>query len=176
MMHFLRSLKRASGRIAVRPLAVSHRLRYSPGGWFQPTAPPSIASSGNPWFVRCRPLEVPAALPARRDVVAGAIAIPAKRSSLCKYHFTRRFASIACEGFTQLSQVVFDLQPFRASGRISEQSIRAHRTARERTIGAVLTKVRGILESVSEETLTLRIDAFEFEVLISEHTRRLVQS
>jgi len=40
----------------------------------------------------------------------------------------------------------------------------------------VLTKVRGILESVSDESLTLLVDPFEIEVLIPEHTRRQIQS
>jgi Holliday junction DNA helicase RuvA len=40
----------------------------------------------------------------------------------------------------------------------------------------VLTKVRGELKVVSEESVTLSIDPFEIEVLISEHTRRVVQS
>jgi Holliday junction DNA helicase RuvA len=40
----------------------------------------------------------------------------------------------------------------------------------------VLTKVRGILQSVSDESLTLTIDPFEIEVLIPEYTRRQLQS
>jgi Holliday junction DNA helicase RuvA len=40
----------------------------------------------------------------------------------------------------------------------------------------VLTKVRGILEAVSNESVILRVDPFEIEILIPEHTRRLVQS
>jgi holliday junction DNA helicase RuvA len=40
----------------------------------------------------------------------------------------------------------------------------------------VLTKVRGILETLSDETLTLSVDPFEIEVLIPEHTRRQVQA
>jgi holliday junction DNA helicase RuvA len=40
----------------------------------------------------------------------------------------------------------------------------------------VLTKVRGILETLSDESLTLSVEAFEIEVLIPEHTRRQVQS
>jgi holliday junction DNA helicase RuvA len=40
----------------------------------------------------------------------------------------------------------------------------------------VLTKVRGILETLSDESLTLSVDAFEIEVLIPEHTRRQFQS
>jgi len=40
----------------------------------------------------------------------------------------------------------------------------------------VLTKVRGVLKTVSDESVTLLIEPFEIEVLISEHTRRLVQS
>ncbi len=40
----------------------------------------------------------------------------------------------------------------------------------------MLTKVRGVLKTVSEESITLVIDPFEIEVLISEHTRRAVQS
>ena len=43
-------------------------------------------------------------------------------------------------------------------------------------VAAVLTKVRGILQTVAEESLTLLIDPFEIEVLIPEHTRRQVQS
>ena len=43
-------------------------------------------------------------------------------------------------------------------------------------VGTVLTKVRGIVESVSEESVTLRIDPFEIEILIPEHTRRTIQS
>jgi holliday junction DNA helicase RuvA len=40
----------------------------------------------------------------------------------------------------------------------------------------VLTKVRGILETLSNESLTLAVDPFEIEVLIPEHTRRQVQA
>jgi Holliday junction DNA helicase RuvA len=40
----------------------------------------------------------------------------------------------------------------------------------------LLTKVRGILQTVADESLTLLIDPFEIEVLIPEHTRRSVQS
>ena len=40
----------------------------------------------------------------------------------------------------------------------------------------MLTKVRGILQTVADESLTLSIDPFEIEVLIPEHTRRQVQS
>ena len=40
----------------------------------------------------------------------------------------------------------------------------------------MLTKVRGILETLSDESLTLSVDAFEIEVLIPEHTRRQFQS
>ena len=46
----------------------------------------------------------------------------------------------------------------------------------ERMVAAVLTKVRGILQTVADESLTLLIDPFEIEVLIPEHTRRQVQS
>ena len=40
----------------------------------------------------------------------------------------------------------------------------------------MLTKVRGILQTVADESLTLVIDPFEIEILIPEHTRRQVQS
>ena len=40
----------------------------------------------------------------------------------------------------------------------------------------MLTKVRGIVEAVAEESVTLRVDPFEIEVLIPEHTRRAVQA
>jgi holliday junction DNA helicase RuvA len=46
----------------------------------------------------------------------------------------------------------------------------------ERMVAAVLTKVRGILQTVAGESLTLLIDPIEIEVLIPEHTRRQVQS
>jgi Holliday junction DNA helicase RuvA len=36
--------------------------------------------------------------------------------------------------------------------------------------------VRGIVETVSDESLTLRVDSFAIEILIPEHTRRTVQS
>jgi Holliday junction DNA helicase RuvA len=39
----------------------------------------------------------------------------------------------------------------------------------------MLTKVRGIVEAVAEESVTLRVDPFELEVLIPEHTRRTIQ-
>jgi holliday junction DNA helicase RuvA len=39
----------------------------------------------------------------------------------------------------------------------------------------LLTKIRGILEAVTEETATLRVDPFEFEIQVPEHTRRLIQ-
>ena len=40
----------------------------------------------------------------------------------------------------------------------------------------MLTRVRGILRSVTDEVATLVIDPFEIEVLISEHTRRTIQT
>jgi Holliday junction DNA helicase RuvA len=40
----------------------------------------------------------------------------------------------------------------------------------------MLTKVRGIVEAVAEESVTLRIDPFEIEILIPEHTRRTIQA
>jgi Holliday junction DNA helicase RuvA len=40
----------------------------------------------------------------------------------------------------------------------------------------MLTKVRGIVEAVAEESVTLRVDPFELEILIPEHTRRAVQA
>jgi Holliday junction DNA helicase RuvA len=40
----------------------------------------------------------------------------------------------------------------------------------------MLTKVRGIVEAVAEESVTLRVDPFELEVLIPEHTRRAIQA
>ncbi len=40
----------------------------------------------------------------------------------------------------------------------------------------MLTKVRGVLQSIDDESLTLAIDPFEIEVLIPEHARRQVQS
>jgi Holliday junction DNA helicase RuvA len=40
----------------------------------------------------------------------------------------------------------------------------------------VLTKVRGILQTLTDDSLTLAVDPFEIEVLIPEHTRRQVQS
>ncbi len=40
----------------------------------------------------------------------------------------------------------------------------------------VLTKVRGVVRNVAEESVTLLVEPFEIEVLISEHTRRVVQS
>ena len=43
-------------------------------------------------------------------------------------------------------------------------------------VGAVLTKVRGIVETVADESVTLLVDPFEIEILIPEHTRRPVQS
>jgi holliday junction DNA helicase RuvA len=40
----------------------------------------------------------------------------------------------------------------------------------------VLTKIRGVLETLAEESLTLSVDPFEIEVLIPEYTRRQLQS
>jgi holliday junction DNA helicase RuvA len=40
----------------------------------------------------------------------------------------------------------------------------------------VLTKVRGIVQAIAEESVTLRVDPFEIEILIPEHTRRSIQS
>ena len=40
----------------------------------------------------------------------------------------------------------------------------------------MLTKVRGIVEAVHEDSVTLRVDPFEIEVLIPEHTRRTIQA
>jgi Holliday junction DNA helicase RuvA len=39
----------------------------------------------------------------------------------------------------------------------------------------MLTKVRGMLEAVSDESVTVRVDPFEIEVLVADHTRRTVQ-
>ncbi len=40
----------------------------------------------------------------------------------------------------------------------------------------MLCAVRGILQSVAEESLTLRIDPFDVEVLVPDHTRRVMSS
>jgi holliday junction DNA helicase RuvA len=40
----------------------------------------------------------------------------------------------------------------------------------------VLTRIRGTLQSVSNEAATLVIEPFEIEVFISEHTRRTIQT
>ena len=40
----------------------------------------------------------------------------------------------------------------------------------------MLTRIRGTLQSVSDETAILLIEPFELEVLISEHTRRTIQT
>jgi Holliday junction DNA helicase RuvA len=40
----------------------------------------------------------------------------------------------------------------------------------------MLTRVRGVLQRVSDESVTLAIDPFEIEVLVPEQTRRQVQS
>jgi Holliday junction DNA helicase RuvA len=40
----------------------------------------------------------------------------------------------------------------------------------------VLTRIRGTLQSVTDEVATLLIDPFEIEVLIGEHTRRTIQT
>ncbi len=40
----------------------------------------------------------------------------------------------------------------------------------------MLTKVRGIVGAITEESVTLRVDPFEIEILIPEHTRRTIQS
>jgi Holliday junction DNA helicase RuvA len=40
----------------------------------------------------------------------------------------------------------------------------------------VLTKIRGRVESVADESVTLLVDPFEIEVLIPEHARRTLQS
>ena len=40
----------------------------------------------------------------------------------------------------------------------------------------MLTRIRGTLQSVSDETAILLIEPFEIEVLISEHTRRTIQT
>jgi Holliday junction DNA helicase RuvA len=68
------------------------------------------------------------------------------------------------------------LQTGEPSGRITEQNNRVRRGLRERTVDAVLTKVRGIVETVSDESLTLRVDPFSIEILIPEHARRTVQA
>lgn len=39
----------------------------------------------------------------------------------------------------------------------------------------MITHIRGILKTVSEETLTLAVEPYELEILIPEHTRRQVQ-
>ncbi len=40
----------------------------------------------------------------------------------------------------------------------------------------MLTKVRGIVAAIDEESVTLRVEPFEIEILIPEHTRRAIQS
>jgi Holliday junction DNA helicase RuvA len=40
----------------------------------------------------------------------------------------------------------------------------------------VITKVRGILQTVADESVTLLVDPFEIEILVADHTRRMVQS
>jgi Holliday junction DNA helicase RuvA len=40
----------------------------------------------------------------------------------------------------------------------------------------MLTKVRGIVAAVAEESVTLRVEPFEIEILIPEHARRAVQA
>ena len=40
----------------------------------------------------------------------------------------------------------------------------------------MLTKVRGVLETLADESLTLSVDPFEIEVLVPEYTRRQLQS
>ena len=40
---------------------------------------------------------------------------------------------------------------------------------------SVITHIRGILKTVTDETLTLAVEPFEIEILIPEHTRRQVQ-
>ena len=40
----------------------------------------------------------------------------------------------------------------------------------------MLTRIRGTLQSVSDEVATLLIEPFEIEILIGEHTRRTIQS
>ena len=39
----------------------------------------------------------------------------------------------------------------------------------------MITQIRGVLRSVSDESLTLAVEPFELEVLIPEHTRRQLQ-
>jgi holliday junction DNA helicase RuvA len=39
----------------------------------------------------------------------------------------------------------------------------------------VINQLRGILRSVAEESVTLRVDPFEIEVLVPEHARRVLQ-
>jgi holliday junction DNA helicase RuvA len=74
--------------------------------------------------------------------------------------------------------VRLDLQPSFPSGRICEQSFRGQIRpgAKERTVSTVLTKVRGVLQTVSDESVTLLVDPFEIEILIPEQTRRVLQS
>jgi holliday junction DNA helicase RuvA len=43
-------------------------------------------------------------------------------------------------------------------------------------VSLVITKVRGIVETVSDEWMTLRVDPLEIELMLPEHTRRQVQS
>jgi holliday junction DNA helicase RuvA len=40
----------------------------------------------------------------------------------------------------------------------------------------VLTKVRGLVQTVADESVTLRVDPFEIEILIPEHARRALQA
>ena len=40
----------------------------------------------------------------------------------------------------------------------------------------MLTKVRGIVEAVADESMTVRVEPFAIEVLIPEHARRMLQS
>jgi Holliday junction DNA helicase RuvA len=41
--------------------------------------------------------------------------------------------------------------------------------------GALITHVRGILKAVTEEAVTLAVEPLELEILVSDHTRRLLQ-
>jgi holliday junction DNA helicase RuvA len=43
-------------------------------------------------------------------------------------------------------------------------------------VAFVLTRIRGILQSVSNEVATLLVEPFEIEVFVSEHTRRTIQT
>lgn len=68
------------------------------------------------------------------------------------------------------------LRPCTSYITIDEQNVRFRGGRAERRGDSVITQLRGILRSVSDEELILAIEPFDVEILISDHARRQLQA